>query len=278
MPHAKKSVVPSNPELDAHAAEIIKLGRRSFADVVEIGRRLVLCRKLLKTQRSWLAWIRTEFGWSRTHADNLIALYQARDKLQKFCTLLPVSTMYTLAKQDPEVIQLVASRLEAGEPVTAQGIKTMVTIVDREIRSVSYDTTPPDDDTSRAEVGDKITHHDIIKKPISYDTTPPDDTTPPEDETSPPEDEVSEPPLYDRSPPKNTVFDPQRKIAKHFVLELTRLARLVRHLDVAKVASVLKRYEGADMAVRLMADFLQELDRRGESAPLALVAKSDTQH
>jgi Protein of unknown function (DUF3102) len=133
-----KSVVPSSPELDEHAAEIIALGRRSFADIVEIGRRLVRCRELLKTQRCWLAWIKTKFGWSRTHADNLIGLYEARDKLQKFGTLLPVSTLYSLAKQDPEVIQRIAYRVEAGEPATARAVKVIVREEVREVRSIGY--------------------------------------------------------------------------------------------------------------------------------------------
>jgi hypothetical protein len=224
MPHAKKSVIPSNPQLDAHAAEIIKLGRRGFADVVEIGRRLVLCRKLLKTQRCWLAWLRTKFGWSRTHADNLIGLYLNRAKLQKFCTLLPVSTLYTLAKQDPEVLQRVACRVEAGEPVTAQGVKAIVTIVDREIRSIGYDTTPPE-----------------VARPRPSDA---------------------------------------RIAADGFVARLTSLAQVVPGLDVAEVTAAVEHYEGADMAVRVMADFLHALSRRlGERAPLELLASdSETQH
>ena len=138
-----KSVVPSIPELDEYAAEIIALGRRSFADVVEIGRRLVRCRELLKTQRCWLAWIKTKFGWSRTHADNLIGLFEARDKLQKFGTLLPVSTLYSLAKQDPEVIQRVAYRVEAGEPATARAVKVIVREEVREVRSIGYTQEVP---------------------------------------------------------------------------------------------------------------------------------------
>ena len=57
--------MPPRTELDEHVDEIRALGRRSFDDVVEIGRRLVRCRELLKTQRGWLAWIKTKFGWSR---------------------------------------------------------------------------------------------------------------------------------------------------------------------------------------------------------------------
>ena len=59
----------------------------------------------------------------------------------------------------------------------------------------------------------------------------------------------------------------------------TKLAEMVSGLDVAEVAAAVEHYEGADMATRVMVDFLQELDRRlGERAPLELLASdSDTQ-
>ena len=79
MPKRKSYVISSIPELDHHAAEILEFGRRSLADIIEIGRRLVRCRELLKPQGCWLAWIKTKFGWSRAHADNLIAVFEARD-------------------------------------------------------------------------------------------------------------------------------------------------------------------------------------------------------
>ena len=63
-------------------------------------------RSLLKTQRGWLAWIKTKFGWSRATADNMIAVYVHRNELLKFSTLrLPISALYLLAKQEPEVLQ-----------------------------------------------------------------------------------------------------------------------------------------------------------------------------
>ena len=96
--------------------------------MVEIGRRLVRCRELLKTQRGWLAWIKTKFGWSRATADNMIAVYVHRDELLKFSTLrLPISALYLLAKQEPEVLQRIERHVDAGEPVTARAVKVIVT-------------------------------------------------------------------------------------------------------------------------------------------------------
>ena len=145
MPKRKSvlpTIMPPRTELDEHVDEILALGRRSFEDIVEIGRRLVRCRELLKTQRGWLAWIKTKFGWSRAHADNLIGVYLHRDKLLKFSTLLPISALYLLAKQEPEVHQRLARQVEAGEPVNMRAVRVIVTHHDRVIRSVSYNTTP----------------------------------------------------------------------------------------------------------------------------------------
>ena len=139
------TVMPPRTELDEHVDEILMLGRRSFEDIVEIGRRLVRCRELLKTQRGWLAWIKTKFGWSRATADNMIAVYVHRDKLLKFSTLrLPISALYLLAKQEPEVHQRLARQVEAGEPVTVRAVKVHITHVDRVVRSVSYISSPPE--------------------------------------------------------------------------------------------------------------------------------------
>ena len=78
MPKRKSYVISSIPELDPPCRrEILEFGRRSLADIIEIGRRLVRCRELLKPQGCWLAWIKTKFGWSRAHADNLIAVFEA---------------------------------------------------------------------------------------------------------------------------------------------------------------------------------------------------------
>jgi hypothetical protein len=217
--------MPPRTELDEHVDEIRALGRRSFEDVVEIGRRLVRCRELLKTQRGWLAWIKTKFGWSRATADNMIAVYVHRNELLKFSTLrLPISALYLLAKQEPEVLQRIERRVDAGEPVTARAVKVIVTHVDRVIRSVSYASTPPE-----------------VLGPRPSEA---------------------------------------RIAADRFVTRLTSLAQVVPGLDVAEVAAAVEHYEGADMATRVMVDFLQELDRRlGERAPLELLASdSDTQH
>ena len=123
---------------------------------------------------------------------------------------------------------------------------------------------------------------------IIYDQARPEQTvyprndSPPDDDPTPPDETVVSPPRYRHSPPQLLGPRPSdaRIAADGFVERLTRLAQLVPGLDVAEVAAAVERYEGADMAVRVMADFLHALSRRlGERAPLELLASdSDTQH
>src|SRR5262245_20905929 len=99
----KRELVP-DVELDEHADAIRAIGRQTFEGMVEIGRRLQRCREKLKEGRAWLAWLKREFSWSRSHADHAIAVYECRGKLRKFSNLnVPLSALYLLAKASPEV-------------------------------------------------------------------------------------------------------------------------------------------------------------------------------
>ena len=90
------------------------LGRRCFDELVEIGERLIACRALLKGERRWLAWLKTEFSWSRGAADRFISLAQNKAKLHNLSTLVPASALYLLAKAPPAVVQTIEQRVAAG--------------------------------------------------------------------------------------------------------------------------------------------------------------------
>jgi hypothetical protein len=110
-------------ELAEHANEIKTIGRQTFDGLVEIGRRLVRCRELLKPEREWLAWLKAEFSWSRSHADNLIAVYTRRDKLRKFRNLnVPLSALYLLTKAPPKALIITEQSIRAGERPTVSTV------------------------------------------------------------------------------------------------------------------------------------------------------------
>jgi len=146
-------IIPSSRELDEYAEKIRALGRRSFDNIVEIGRCLVHCRKQFKAQRVWLAWVKAEFGFSRQHADNLINCYKHRGKLLKFSTLgAPISALYLLARASPQVHAAVAERLEAGERPTVGLVRVQIATTEREYKTVRYVSSPEPSEPAREKV------------------------------------------------------------------------------------------------------------------------------
>ena len=65
-----------DPVLAERAAEIRRRGRRVVADVIEIGRLLTECKRLLKAENTWEIWLKNEFGWARVTAWNFIKVYE----------------------------------------------------------------------------------------------------------------------------------------------------------------------------------------------------------
>lgn len=125
---ARAVVIPSNPQLARHAADIRRLGRACFEDLIEIGERLIECRKLLKGEREWLAWLSAEFKWSRRTAERFISLARAknRPKLGNVAHNLPASALFLLANAPAKIVNLVERRIEAGEPPTVREVQSLV--------------------------------------------------------------------------------------------------------------------------------------------------------
>jgi hypothetical protein len=72
---------PRPSELDAkllsdHACQIRKIGKRAVEDIVEIGRRLTLCRDKLCGHGNWIPWLKREFKWSEDTALNFTRVYE----------------------------------------------------------------------------------------------------------------------------------------------------------------------------------------------------------
>lgn len=121
---APEAPAPSAPEaaaqveLSEHANAIRSIGPRVVADVIEIGRRLELCKNHLR-HGLWAKWLEREFGWSHRTADNFINISKLA-KSEKISNLnLPLSGLYLLARPSvsegvrAEIIQ----RAKGGEKV-----------------------------------------------------------------------------------------------------------------------------------------------------------------
>jgi hypothetical protein len=116
----------ATPILAEHAAEIRRLGKRVFEDVIEIGRRLNECRAILKEDGGWRAWLETELRLSPQTAGRFIQVYERRSNLEHLD--VPISTLYLLAAPSTpdEARAEVFARAEAGEAVTVADVKRSI--------------------------------------------------------------------------------------------------------------------------------------------------------
>jgi hypothetical protein len=134
---AKISRAAAVGELDQHAAQIRLLHQRCLKDAIEIGERLSKCRVLLKDERRWLSWLKTEFAWSRRTADRLIGLAKNQKKVRNVAHL-PVTALCELAVAPPKTIELVEQRAAIGPPPTAREVLSIV----REAKPLPYKPAP----------------------------------------------------------------------------------------------------------------------------------------
>jgi Protein of unknown function (DUF3102) len=108
------------PALTAHITAIRTLGKQTIANVIEIGRRLTECKKLVSA-RDWGCWLDKEFRWSERHARNFMYAYElAESKSENFSELdLPISAIYLLAAPstpEPVRAQRSSSKSDVGTP------------------------------------------------------------------------------------------------------------------------------------------------------------------
>ena len=117
----KDRVTGIDPVVTKHAEAIRCLGKRIVADVIEIGRRLTECKKVLG-HGNWGVWLDREFGWSDRQALNFMRVYElAESKSENFSDLhLPVSVLYLLAapSTSPEMRKEIVERAKRGEKLT----------------------------------------------------------------------------------------------------------------------------------------------------------------
>jgi Protein of unknown function (DUF3102) len=121
--------VTTIPALTEHATAIRQLGKRVIADVIEIGRRLAECRRILKEDSGWRAWLEDELKWSPQTAGRFIQVYELSQECSNVEHLdLPVSALYLLAAPSTpeEARNEVIERAQAGEPVSVAETKRIV--------------------------------------------------------------------------------------------------------------------------------------------------------
>jgi hypothetical protein len=117
-----------DPVLAEHAAEIRKLGKQTVENVIEIGRRLTECKKLVG-HGAWLPWLDREFGWSKDTAERFIQIAAFSNQIPQVAEFnLPISGLYLLAAPSTpkEAVDEIVERAQRGEPVPVAEVKRVV--------------------------------------------------------------------------------------------------------------------------------------------------------
>jgi hypothetical protein len=109
--------------------EIRHLGRRAIDDAIEIGRRLVECKRIVG-HGNWGGWLEHEFAWAESTALRFVHMYElAQTKPFNLVDLnLPASALYLIAAPStPEAArQEILDRAAAGEPVSVSDAKKLI--------------------------------------------------------------------------------------------------------------------------------------------------------
>jgi hypothetical protein len=114
--------------LSEHADAIRAIGKRVVTDILEVGRRLVECKRIAG-HGGWLPWLEREFGWKEQTARNYMLAYEWAARSPTVGDLnVDMRSLYLLAAPStPEPARAeVIERAEAGERLTHEQVKQIV--------------------------------------------------------------------------------------------------------------------------------------------------------
>jgi hypothetical protein len=125
-----QDVLPTTSHVLAeHAAAIRQIGKRVIADLIEVGGRLNTCRDILKDDRRWRAWLKTELKLSHQSAGRFIQIYELAEERSNLDHLdLSVSAIYLLAAPStPESARdEIIERAASGERLSHAGVQATI--------------------------------------------------------------------------------------------------------------------------------------------------------
>jgi hypothetical protein len=137
----------ADPRLTEHVAAIHELSKRVIADVIDIGRRLVECKKIVG-HGCWLDWLDTEFGWSESTALNFMRVYEMSKSATRYGfeqSTLPLAALYKLAAPStPETVRVEIADRAKTEDISLKDVK-------KAIADAKANETPNDDAAESAE-------------------------------------------------------------------------------------------------------------------------------
>jgi hypothetical protein len=119
--------------LTEHVVVIRTRSRAVIGDVIEIGRRLALCKERIaetKGHGHWLPFLQSEFRWSENTARNFMRINELAKSANFADFELPMSAVYLLAApsttekaREAVIAEAKARREQAGEQMTTREVK-----------------------------------------------------------------------------------------------------------------------------------------------------------
>jgi hypothetical protein len=136
-----KNVTIDSPELVAHATEIRRLGKQTTDNIIEIGKRLTECKKLVG-HGGFSAWLEREFNWKERTAQRFMQVAHVFGSNPSGLTDLdlPLEGLYLLAAPStPQAArEEIIERAEKGEKLTGDDVKDTISA-----KKPAGETLPP---------------------------------------------------------------------------------------------------------------------------------------
>jgi hypothetical protein len=123
--------IASAPAMDEtlaeHVAAIRRLGKQTRENVVEIGRHLIACKRIVG-RGNFGCWLDREFGWAERTAQNFMRVAEMAETANFADLDLPVSALYLLAAPStPEAArEEIVKRAKGGERVPVAEVKQVI--------------------------------------------------------------------------------------------------------------------------------------------------------
>ncbi|MCQ4634906.1 hypothetical protein GB927_033085 [Shinella sp. CPCC 100929] len=152
--HAAKTAAPSHQDRDRELLGLRErgrtLGRRSVADVFELGNCLARVKSIL-ARRAFGPWIRSACGVSPATGLSYVAVHQRlsdyRGRLEQVSVTPAV--LFVIAYADDQAIERVVSALEAGRVLSAPEARVMTGVTAKHKAAIDAALSPEEEERQR---------------------------------------------------------------------------------------------------------------------------------
>jgi hypothetical protein len=126
-----ESTSPADETIDVHVVAIKRLTGEAEGNAIEVGRRLVQCRKEFPSRAEWRNFLRASFDWTVRNAENYVATYKRfrnPEDAKRVSHHFSVRTQFLLgrASTPDEVVDEVLNKADEGEAPGFDEVKAAI--------------------------------------------------------------------------------------------------------------------------------------------------------